>query len=411
MNVPPIPAAASGAQIPGPAGDAIDVHGFSDTLSQRRNPLHAVDVAPRKGKESAKVDEAQRPLTPEETLALLAAGATLPLMGATLTMARGEASVAAHGAPLDARARSAAAASGPAGQNPRALRADPRATPAGTMETAGHAGKTSAGNPPESTNVTLPGTAAGTAAPHRSDAATQGLAAPSSSWATLHDARSARSPSTIPAADPTTQATATAATLMTRQDSAAQRPGAGPESLMAPLAASLPQTTLPAMPDPQANSTAPAVAAALGDPAWPTDFSRQVLALVQNSHHGAQTAELRLNPPDLGPLRIVLHINDSVAQALFVSPHAPVRHALENALPQLQQQLAQAGLSLGQADVSDQQPGQQAFAQKDSPSPGKADGTVFPLAGETLLSNEPDLMHTTRHPGSRAANALVDTFV
>gem|GEM_PF-581784 len=106
--------------------------------------------------------------------------------------------------------------------------------------------------------------------------------------------------------------------------------------------------------------TSPMVSTPLGHPKWGNDFSQQVAGFSQNLKNGLQTIEMRLDPPDLGPIRISLSLTDGVAQAMFISPHASVRNAVENALPQLQQQLAQAGISLGQTSVSDQgQAGQQ----------------------------------------------------
>ncbi|MCD0505978.1 flagellar hook-length control protein FliK, partial [Bordetella petrii] len=88
-------------------------------------------------------------------------------------------------------------------------------------------------------------------------------------------------------------------------------------------------------------------------PAWGADLGRQLVVLSHDARQNLQTAELRLDPPDLGPLRVTLSVNDGVANASFVSAHAAVRHAVEAALPQLQQALAQAGLSLGQANVGE----------------------------------------------------------
>lgn len=102
-----------------------------------------------------------------------------------------------------------------------------------------------------------------------------------------------------------------------------------------------------------------ALATPLASPNWPADLSRQMLALIQTHPATNQVVHMQVNPPELGPVHITLHVSDSLAQAAFVSPHAHVRHVLENALPHLEQQLSQAGLSLGQTSVSDQQAGQQ----------------------------------------------------
>lgn len=87
---------------------------------------------------------------------------------------------------------------------------------------------------------------------------------------------------------------------------------------------------------------------------WGQAVSEQVVAWTKDMQSGDLKAELRLDPPDLGPLRIALTIADGVTSASFASAHASVRHALEQALPQLQAALADAGLSLGNAHVGDQ---------------------------------------------------------
>lgn len=122
------------------------------------------------------------------------------------------------------------------------------------------------------------------------------------------------------------------------------------------LAGLMPAGLFTAMPS-QAPTMAGAgsIAAPLNSPQWPTELGRQFINIAQSTTGPGQVAELRLDPPELGPLRITINLNDNVAHAVFSSPHAAVRQTVEQALPQLQQMLEQAGISLGQADVSDQQ--------------------------------------------------------
>lgn len=93
------------------------------------------------------------------------------------------------------------------------------------------------------------------------------------------------------------------------------------------------------------------IAAPLGSRAWPDEFSQKIswVSTQQN-----QVAELHLNPPDLGPMSVVLSISDNQATALFTSPHSAVRDAIENAMPKLRESLAENGIMLGNATVSDQ---------------------------------------------------------
>lgn len=150
----------------------------------------------------------------------------------------------------------------------------------------------------------------------------------------------------------------------------------------------------------------PGIATPLQQPQWGQDFSRQVLTLVQTTHNQHQTAQLRLDPPDLGPLHITININDNIAHAVFSSAHASVRQAIENALPQLQQQLAQAGISLGQASVNDQSQ-QQTFSGQGRESGGGA----IHAAGTSGVRSSVGVSTThtaTRSP--RNPNAVIDTF-
>lgn len=155
-------------------------------------------------------------------------------------------------------------------------------------------------------------------------------------------------------------------------------------------------------------TTSLSVTAPLQSPQWPSDFGRQFVVLSQNAGNQPQTAELRLDPPELGPIRITININDNVAHAVFVSAHASVRSAIENALPQLQQQLAQAGISLGQANVSDQgQQQQSAFEQSFQPA-GKHAGRV--TDGTVTAGLESAVAHASAR-AIQNPNSLVDTFV
>ncbi|MEJ7688387.1 MAG: flagellar hook-length control protein FliK [Variovorax sp.] len=90
------------------------------------------------------------------------------------------------------------------------------------------------------------------------------------------------------------------------------------------------------------------VAPPVGSPEWGPAMGQQVIRMHAG---GQQTAELNLNPAGLGPLKVTLSIGDNQAQAMFVSAHESVRKAVEAALPQLRNALAEQGISLGQTSV------------------------------------------------------------
>jgi flagellar hook-length control protein FliK len=86
------------------------------------------------------------------------------------------------------------------------------------------------------------------------------------------------------------------------------------------------------------------------DARWADAFSQRVVMMPR----GGQTqASLHLNPPNLGPVQVVLNMVGNQAQASFVSQHAHVRDAIAAALPSLKDRFAESGMSLTQTSVTD----------------------------------------------------------
>ncbi|HXZ07305.1 MAG TPA: flagellar hook-length control protein FliK, partial [Paraburkholderia sp.] len=146
-----------------------------------------------------------------------------------------------------------------------------------------------------------------------------------------------------------------------------------------------------------ANTIAPQV----GTSDWEDELGQKVVFL-SNAHQ--QSAELTLNPKDLGPLQVVLQVADNHAHALFVSQHAQVREAVEAALPKLREAMESNGIGLGSASVSDgfaQQTGQQAQQQSSRSGSGSAGGTGTDDDAATA---------TVVDAPTRQTVGLVDTF-
>jgi flagellar hook-length control protein FliK len=91
------------------------------------------------------------------------------------------------------------------------------------------------------------------------------------------------------------------------------------------------------------------VAAPVHGPDFAAALSQQVVWMADKD---AQVAELRINPPELGPVEVRLHISGDDAVVQFASAHAEVRSAIEAAIDRLRESLAQAGVQLGQTSVS-----------------------------------------------------------
>lgn len=139
-----------------------------------------------------------------------------------------------------------------------------------------------------------------------------------------------------------------------------------------PLAA--PQDTAgAASPNPPASQSAPAgtstawLAPQVGSHEWGKALGKHLAHMSSGS--GQQTAELQLNPPGLGPLKVTLSLNEHQVQAMFVSAHPQVRSAVEAALPELRTLLADSGISLGQTSVGAESQPQSAFSQAQGDAP------------------------------------------
>jgi flagellar hook-length control protein FliK len=141
-----------------------------------------------------------------------------------------------------------------------------------------------------------------------------------------------------------------------------------------------------------------AVSTPLAHNAWADEFSQKITWVA--TQHG-QSAELHLNPPQLGPLDVLIKVNGDQATALFTSPHAVVRDAIEQALPKLREMLADNGIMLGNATVSDQSPREQQSKQTDQPH--KREGWQAKMDQAILVGDTP-VKSGRRHQGS------VDTF-
>ncbi|HXE39785.1 MAG TPA: flagellar hook-length control protein FliK [Azonexus sp.] len=100
--------------------------------------------------------------------------------------------------------------------------------------------------------------------------------------------------------------------------------------------------------DAAATSPPPGIAAHLNENAWPKQFGDKVVWMAKNDQ---QSAQISINPPQLGPIQITLNLSGDQATLAFASPHAEVRQAIESALPQLKEMLSSAGINLGQSNV------------------------------------------------------------
>lgn len=124
----------------------------------------------------------------------------------------------------------------------------------------------------------------------------------------------------------------------------------------------------------------------LGKQGWDQDLGSRLVWMSKQHLDGAQ---LRLNPAHLGPLEVRLSVqHDQTANVTFLSNHAPVREAVEAALPRLREMLAESGVNLTDVNVSSQSQGQ---AREHGPSTddwfAQAEGELDSAGAEGAVRN------------------------
>lgn len=140
----------------------------------------------------------------------------------------------------------------------------------------------------------------------------------------------------------------------------------------------------------------------VGSSGWDQALGQKVVWMVAGSQ---QSASLTLNPPDLGPLQVVLNVSNNQATANFTSAQPEVRQALENAMPKLRDMLGEAGIQLGQANVSAGTPNHQqsGFGERQASSSRSSGRGEDDNASEAAV-------RVTRTETISSGNGLVDTF-
>ncbi|MDF3012173.1 MAG: hypothetical protein K0Q78_377 [Cellvibrio sp.] len=101
----------------------------------------------------------------------------------------------------------------------------------------------------------------------------------------------------------------------------------------------------------------------VGSPQWSQAVGDKVLWLAAQN---VSAAEIRLDPPELGPMQVRVSINQDQASVTFTSPHPVVREALDQQLNRLREMFSEQGLNLVNVDVSDKSFAQQEREQQES---------------------------------------------
>ena len=137
----------------------------------------------------------------------------------------------------------------------------------------------------------------------------------------------------------------------------------------------------------------------VGTMAWNQALGEKIVWMAAGAQ---QTASLTLNPPNMGPLQIVLHVSNDQATASFFSAVPEVRQALEAAFPRLREMMNEAGIQLGQATVS-----------ADTPQRNDTSDRQAPRMAPPLMESDKDVaagLSTLNSPIRQSRRGLVDTF-
>ncbi|WP_295514330.1 flagellar hook-length control protein FliK [uncultured Pseudomonas sp.] len=140
------------------------------------------------------------------------------------------------------------------------------------------------------------------------------------------------------------------------------------------------------------------------------NFSEAVVDKVMwMSSQNLKTADIQMEPAQLGKLEVRIDMTQDQTQVTFASPHADVRDALDNGSQRLRELFAQQGMNLANVNVSDQSSGQ---AWQQSQQGGQSDGSRRGRGGAASGSEEEPLANVgeTRGSATLAARSLVDYY-
>lgn len=132
-----------------------------------------------------------------------------------------------------------------------------------------------------------------------------------------------------------------------------------------------------------ATSATASLNAPVATPEWNRELGQQVVIATRSDE---QQVSIRLNPAELGPLQVQLKVVDQQAHVQFLSAHAQVRGAVEQALPQLREALAEQGITLADTSVGEHREHQQHTASKQRR--GGAQSSLDPVSDDTVAAVE-----------------------
>lgn len=135
---------------------------------------------------------------------------------------------------------------------------------------------------------------------------------------------------------------------------------------------------------PTARSIAPEAVA--GIPVRSANFANLVgNEVLWQAKIGSNQAEIRLDPPDLGPIDVRISRSDNETHLHFMVSHQATRDQLEQALPRLRELFGQGGLQLGQVEVEQGRREQLAQQPRENNTSAGKRSSDMPVTEEVLI--------------------------
>jgi flagellar hook-length control protein FliK len=133
----------------------------------------------------------------------------------------------------------------------------------------------------------------------------------------------------------------------------------------------------------------------VGESGWGQALAQRVMWLIGRDQ---QTAQLRLNPAELGPLEVKVTVQQDQASVSLLASNGAVRDALEHALPRLRDMLGQQDIQLVQVNVAqrDASNGQQAATGQHQGQAAGGQGTAEQGSGEPDQPSTPQVRAESR---------------
>lgn len=105
---------------------------------------------------------------------------------------------------------------------------------------------------------------------------------------------------------------------------------------------------------------------AVPHPHWGNAVGEKILWMANQQ---LSSADIRLDPPELGSLQVRVNVQHDQANVTFISPHPQVRELLDQQVNRLREMFAEQGLQLGQVDITDRREQHSQDSQGNSRNP------------------------------------------